>query len=99
MKELQRLKSASTPVKIAFISFFIGTILFMMYVFRVNHFYLVFCSFFFILIAILVNFISLIYLLRKWINVPKTKVKTKEEIAIVIANIPIALLYFYIIFL
>ncbi len=99
MKELHRFKSASIQVKIAFISFFIGTILFMMYIFRVNHVYLVFVSFFFILLAILVNFISLIHLLIKWINVPKTQVKTMEEIAIVLANIPIALIYFYIIFL
>ena len=99
MKELYRLKSASIPVKIAFISFSCGTILFIMYVFQVNSVYLVFGSFFFILIAILVNLISLTYLIRKCIINPKTQVKTIEEITIVLLNIPIALLYFYIIFL
>ena len=99
MVEIYRFKRASTPIKIAIVSFFIGTILFMMYVFRVNHVYLVFGSFFFILIAILVNLISIIYLIKKWIINPKTRIQTVEEIAIVLANIPIAILYFFIIFI
>ena len=99
MKEIHRLKSASVPVKIAVLSFICGTVLFVMSLCNLISVYLIYASFFILLIAIIINLISLIYLIRKWIIIPKTQVKTAEEIAVVLANIPITILYFFILFL
>ena len=99
MKELYRLKSASIPIKIAILSFVTNTILFLMYFFELIPVYVIYASFFFILTAVVVNLISLIYLIRKWIIFPEIQLETAEEIALVLANIPIVLLYFFILFL
>lgn len=99
MKEIHRLKSASVPIKVAFTSFICGTVLFVMCLCNLINIYVAYASFFFIIIAIIINLISLIYLIRKWIIIPKTQVKTAEEIAVVLANIPITILYFFILFL
>ncbi|WP_026977821.1 hypothetical protein [Flavobacterium tegetincola] len=92
------LKTLSLPIKIALFSFVIGTLLFISQFIYHNQFDLLVFGLFFVLLAVLVNFITLLYLIRKAFKAPSTNPKTTEEILTVLANIPIAALYIFIIF-
>lgn len=88
----------SIPLKIALISFVLGTLLFISNFLFPNHFYILLSGFFFVLIAFLINFITLIYLIRKLFISKQINPKTTEEIVAILLNIPITALYLFIIF-
>lgn len=86
------------PVKIALFSFAIGTLLFALQFLFPNKYQILIIGLFYTIIAVLFNFATLLYLIRKLIIVPTPNPKTIEEIAIILANIPITALYIFIIF-
>ncbi len=88
----------SLPIKIALCSFAIGTLLFALQFLFPNKAEILIIGLFYTTIAVLVNFATLLYLLRKMSVAPKANPKTIEEITIILANIPITALYIFIIF-
>lgn len=88
----------SIPIKIALYSFVIGTLLFTANFLFPNQFYIIISGLFFILLALLVNFIVLIYLIKKVLLSPVTNPKNTEELLAILANIPVTALYIFIIF-
>lgn len=95
---MNNLKSLSISQKIALVSFVGGTILFVTNLLFPWQFYVLAFGLFFVLLAFLVNFITLLYLIRKAFATPKISPQTSEEIGIILCNIPIAALYLFIIF-
>jgi signal transduction histidine kinase len=95
MKELQ---AVALPQKIALASFAGGTVLFLSYLLFPRKFYILAVGLIFVLLAFLINFITLLYLIRKVFATSKIFPKTIEEIGIILCNIPIAVLYMFIIF-
>lgn len=92
------INSLSVPIKIALISFAIGTLLFGIHFLLPNNFQILLLGLFYTLIAVLVNFGTLLYLIRKVFIAPTPNPKTVEEILAILANIPITALYLFIIF-
>lgn len=92
------MKTLSIPIKIALTSFIIGTLLFLAQFWIQKQFDLLVAGFFFVLLAVIVNFITLLYLIKKALSAPSTNPKTTEEILAVLCNIPITTLYIFIIF-
>jgi signal transduction histidine kinase len=95
---MNNLKSLSIPQKIALVSFAGGTILFVSHLLFPRQFYILAVGLFFVLLVFLVNFITLLYLIRKVFATSKISPQTTEEIGIILCNIPIAALYMFIIF-
>ncbi|CAM4119884.1 hypothetical protein FLAN108750_11465 [Flavobacterium antarcticum] len=98
MKELYRLKSASIPIKIAVLSFIGGTLLFITSFLLTIKTDFIFLGFFYVLTSILVNFGLLAFLLYRLIMHSKLRQKAFSELLFVVANIPVALLYMYILY-
>ena len=84
--------------KIAFISFTIGTLLFGTYFLISLSNILFLTSLYYTLIAIFVNGIVFLKLIYNWIKSPTKRFSIEKQALIVLANIPIAILYFFIIF-
>lgn len=91
------IKSLSIPLKIALVSFVLGTLLFLSSFLYSNQFYFLIVGSFFVAIAVLINSITLLYLIRKVFISPKNNPKTTDEIFTILINIPIAALYLFII--
>ncbi len=81
---------------IAIISFVIGTILFVLQLYFKESIALIYPGIIFILIAIIINFISLIALMFSLLGSSIEKLELLKTCGIVLLNIPIATLYFYI---
>lgn len=96
MKELYRLKSASIPVKIAFSSFFGGTILLLCQLLFPKIYQIIIIGFAFVLLAVFLNFISLLFLLCELFSQPNKQKQTLEQLLTILCNIPIAALYIFI---
>ena len=98
MKDIYKLKSLSFPTKIAIGSFVGGTLLFLgSFIFPAKtDYYLL--GLLYVLAAILINFSLLIFLIYRLLTNPKLRKKTIMEVLFVISNIPIAFLYFFIIY-
>ena len=96
MKELYRLKSASLPMKIAFTSFFGGTILLISQMLFPKIYQIMAFGLAFVLIALLLNFISLLFLLYTLFSQPKKQRQTIHELLTILCNIPIAAPYIFI---
>ena len=84
--------------KIAFISFTIGTVLFGTYFLLPRSENLLFIGLFYTLIAITTNGIIFLKLIYNWITNPTNRYSIEKQGLVLLANIPIAILYFFIIF-
>ncbi|MFD2909636.1 hypothetical protein ACFSX9_12935 [Flavobacterium ardleyense] len=83
--------------KIAFISFSIGTLLFGTYFLIPRSNNLIIIGLSYTLIAITTNGIIFLKLIYNWIKSPTKRFSIEKQALIVLANIPIAILYFFII--
>ncbi len=81
----------------AFISFIIGSILFLIYL-LFKPIPIIYTGFIYVIIATIVNFIYLIRLLANLI-IEINKIETLYTIAMSLLNIPIAILYFNLLFI
>lgn len=84
--------------KISFISFTIGTVLFGTYFLLPRSDNLIFIGLFYTLIAITTNGIIFLKLIYNWITNPTNRYSIEKQGLVLLANIPIAILYFFIIF-
>lgn len=82
----------------AILSFGIGTVLFALQMFFKNADNLIPLGILFIAVAIAINIISLIVILFSMINHPNERLELLKTCGIILLNIPIAILYFYILF-
>jgi len=80
------------------ISFASGTILLLLQFIFPHEINIFIIGFFFLIIAIVVNTIMLFYLLYFYTILPEFRKKITNQTLLILSNIPIALLYFYIIF-
>ncbi len=83
-----------TSKTIAILSFAIGTILFILQLYRFNSGNLIHTGIIFIMSAVIINTISLLVLLFGLLG-NTDKLEILKTIGIVLANIPIAIIYFY----
>ncbi|MGL2967561.1 hypothetical protein [Flavobacterium sp. XGLA_31] len=86
-----------TSTYIAMGSFCIGTMLLFLRLTMPNEESLLFIGFFYVLFAILINSLVLLNLCYQFIITPNERKTIAIRILILLANIPIALLYFYIV--
>lgn len=77
---------------LAITSFGIGTLFLILHL-LFESFYVIFCGYFYVLVAIVVNFITLLYLFYLLIFSRFDKETVIIRILILLSNIPIALLY------
>lgn len=84
--------------KIAFISFTIGTLLFGTYFLIPSSDTLFVIGLYYTITAIFVNGIVFLKLIYNWIIDPEKRYSTEKQGLVLLANIPIAILYFFIIF-
>ena len=84
--------------KIAFISFTIGTLLVGTYFLLPSSDNLLFIGLFYTLIALTTNGIIFLKLSYNWITEPANRYSIGIQGLVLLANIPIAILYFFIIF-
>jgi hypothetical protein len=82
---------------LAVLSFSIGTFLFVLHLIFPNEDGIIILGFFYVLFAILINSLSLLNLCYLCITDPENRETNAIRILILLANIPIALLYFYIV--
>jgi hypothetical protein len=82
--------------QLAIISYVIGTIIFLSYIFS-NNSKLIDVGLFYIGIALIINFIMLIWLIYLLITQKNHREYFVIKILILLANIPIAIFYFYLI--
>ena len=87
----------TTSKSITIISFIIGTILFALQLYFNKSDALIYPGIIFILIATIINVISLIALVFSLLANTNYKLELLKTCGIVLLNIPIAILYFYII--
>lgn len=78
-------------------TFAVGTLLFLLYYVFPNKTELIMTGIFYILFALLLNGMMLLYLLYQLIILPKKRENITIKILILLSNIPIAILYFYLI--
>ena len=83
--------------KMAIASFILGTILFIGYFITDDKLIFLILGFVFVIIALISNLLMLIILLFDWIEYPAEKKQISRKILILIANIPIAIIYLTII--
>lgn len=82
--------------QLAIVSFLVGTALFLFYFFSKNS-TLIDIGIFYICIALIINFIMLFWLIYLFISQKNHREYFIIKILILLANIPIAFLYFYLI--
>ncbi|MFN3753777.1 hypothetical protein [Flavobacterium sp.] len=79
-------------------SFGIGTLLFLTHLILPEFGLLYFIGYFYLLFAFLINLFVFLYLLFQFFTKPQEREALTIKMLIMLANIPIALLYLYIIF-
>jgi hypothetical protein len=84
--------------ELAIISFAMGTVLLVIQKLAPNNFEILFIGLFYILFALLVNGIMLINLAYHFIILPKHREYIAIKILILLANIPVTILYILIVF-
>jgi len=97
MNDFQKIKVQSRPIKLAIFSFVGGTSFFISHLLFPDAVFILIGGWCFVVLAIFINAVMLLFLVRKLIVTPVKRVKTLEEIVIVLANIPITALYLFII--
>ena len=86
----------NTSKAIAIISFAIGTILFALQLYFRKSDALIYPGIVYILITIVINFISIMVLVFSLLGKTNNKIEILKTCGIILLNIPIAILYFYI---
>jgi heme/copper-type cytochrome/quinol oxidase subunit 2 len=84
-------------IKMAILSFLMGTTLFIGYFVADDKLIFIILGFMFVIIALISNLFMLIILLFDWIENPNEKKQISRKVLILIANIPIAIIYLAII--
>jgi hypothetical protein len=82
---------------LALVSFSIGTVLLVLHLVFPREEGIFILGFFYVLFAILINSLSLLNLCYRFITEPENRETNAIRILILLSNIPIALLYFYIV--
>ncbi len=86
----------TTSKSIAIISFGVGTILFALQLYNPSSDVLIGPGIVFIFIATIINIISFLALIFSLLGTKGYRIKTLKTIGVVLLNIPIAVIYFYI---
>lgn len=86
----------TTSKAIAFLSFIMGTILFVIQLYFQGTYRIVHIGLIFIVVAVIINTILLIALLFGLLGNTDNKLEILKTCGMVLLNIPIAILYFYI---
>lgn len=89
--------STAFSTYLALLSFSIGTLLFLLHLIFPYEDGILILGFFYVLFAILINCLSLLNLCYLFLTEPEHRETNAIRILILLANIPIALLYFYIV--
>jgi hypothetical protein len=97
MEIINQIKKLAFSTQVAVYSFLIGTVLFLLH-FVTENAYLYFTGYMYLILATFFNFIIVLWLLFNLIIHPNQRQELLIKILILLANIPIALFYFYIIF-
>lgn len=92
------LKNWTLAVWVALVSFTIGTLLFCSTFIVPNEFVIYIVGFYYVCIALVVNILVFFWVVSKWLYYPENALQWKQELLVLILNIPIALLYFSILF-
>jgi hypothetical protein len=92
-----QLTSPSPSTKIAYASFIIGTLIFLSELIIRSNNSIIIIGVFYTLFAIFVNSITLLFLVYQFFTNKYERFETLIEIGILLTNIPIAALYFYLI--
>ena len=95
METITDFENFSFSTKVALISFAIGTLLFGCYFIAPEKDNLLIRGLCYVLFAALVNGIVLLYLLYQFLTLPEERTETSIRILLLLANIPIAFLYFF----
>ena len=95
---LENQKSAGFSTYLAIGSFGIGTVLLLLHLYFAKDFDILLLGFFYVLFAILLNGITFLNLLFQFFIKPDEREDLAIKMLIMLANIPIALLYLYIVF-
>ncbi|MGC1204638.1 MAG: hypothetical protein WA839_07110 [Flavobacteriaceae bacterium] len=85
----------TTSKAIAFLSFIIGTILFVFQLYFQGAFRIIYVGLVFIVVAVIINIISLIALIFTLLGNTDCKLEILKACGLILLNIPIAILYFY----
>ncbi len=97
METIQDFKNFSFSTQFAVASFIIGTALFASYYIFPNKDGIIILGLFYTLFAVFFNIMIVINLIFQWLIMPIERENIAVKILIVLANIPVALLYFIII--
>lgn len=98
MKFLTQIKSESVPIQVALFSFIGGSILLFIGLLFPLHTVFIMVAIGSILTMVFTNAIFALGLIYRLITSPLLRMKSLKEILIILANIPIAALYFFIIY-
>lgn len=93
MEDYQKFIQLPFSTKMALVSFAIGTLLFASYFIFQSNEELIYIGICCILLAILCNGIMLFWLIHTFITEPENRKDTAIQILVLLANIPIAILY------
>jgi len=96
MQTLKLFQKLSFTTQLALISFLIGTILFLLYFLIPKNESILFLGLFYVFAASFLNGIAFLALIFHLINNKKNREETLIKILIILANIPIAIAYFFI---
>ncbi len=97
MNDFQKINAQTRPIKMAMYSFAGGTFFFLSHLLFPDEIFILIGGLCFVVLGIFINTIMLLFLVRRLIVAPAIRVKTIEEITIVLSNIPITALYIFII--
>ncbi|AZA79191.1 hypothetical protein EG347_17595 [Chryseobacterium sp. G0186] len=94
---MENIKFSSTGKYTFMISFILGNLLFLIFLISRSEFLLLF-GFAYVMIAIVVNTIVLLYELARYLGVISEEKASGNSVLLLLANIPIALIYLLILF-
>lgn len=97
METIQDFKKFSFSTQFAVVSFVLGTLLFASYYIFPNKDGIIILGLFYTLFAVFFNIMILINLVFQWLIMPIERENIAVKILIVLANIPVALIYFFVI--
>ena len=97
MEVIYDFKRFSSSTQLALSCFFIGTLLLVAFFLFPENDGIIITGLFFVIFAIFFNGIVLINLLYQWATIPDERENTAVKLLILLSNIPIALLYLYLI--
>ena len=86
----------NTSKAIAILSFLIGTILFATQLYFITSYRLIYFGIIFIMVTAIINTISILTLIFSMLGYTSQRLELLKTCGIVLVNIPIAILYFYI---